>query len=459
MMLDTTLSDRRCSSARLFALSLGLLGAAGCSSGNDGVDPNAPIPGVAELQTTLSNEGITALAAPPTVADELFDLGKALFFDKALSGNMDVSCATCHWPELGSTDQRTLPLGVGGTGLGTARSGGSIVPRNSPSVMNVHTMDEVFWDGRVRRGSTPGSILSPAGAQLTAAMQSALDPNWNVLAAQAMFPPTSRAEMRGQAGQNTIADVADGDFTGIWQALRDRIVAFPGYQTLIAAAYPSTTLSNISFAHLANAIAAFEVRAFTLNDSPFERFVGGDDRALTAEQVRGAREFFGPGNCASCHSGNMFTDGDYHNIGLPQFGPGHGDGAGGNDDFGRENISGNPADRYAFRTPMLRNVELSAPFGRLGQYSTLLGIVDHYRNATNRLQNYLVTNHVSDPTVASAFLENRSDILTTLAGRVSNPRQFDANAIVTFLEALTDPAAEDLSSMIPATVPSGASVR
>ena len=313
-----------------------------------------------ELRSLLQIADMQALPATPQVDAELYDLGHALFFDKVLSGNRDVSCATCHWPDLGSADDRTLPLGVGGVGLGKARTGGAIVPRNSPAILNTHLLDQMFWDGRVEH--SPDGVSTPAGEALTPEMRAILDPRWELLAAQAMFPPTSRHEMRGEIGESELGNIENKNTAEIWDKLTQRLMDIPEYQRMFLAAYPDlTSISEVQFAHAANAIAAFEVKAFAHTDSPFERFVKGDDEALTDHQIEGAREFFGDAGCAQCHSGNTFTDSDFHNIGLPQFGPGKGDGASKLEDFGRERVTGSTADRYQIRTASLLNIALTGP--------------------------------------------------------------------------------------------------
>ena len=443
-----------------FAVSLSM---AACGGGGSSVSPDPapadPVPGAAQLTTVLQADGITAQPAVPTVSDELFALGSALFFDKILSGNHDVSCATCHWPELAAADERTLPRGVGGGAtLGANRATGSIVPRNSPSVLNAHLLVRLFHDGRIEIDGA--DLDTPAGAAFTPAMRSVLDPRWELLAAQALFPVTSREEMRGQNGQNPLANLGDADFTGIWDGLRDRLVAFTAYQTLFLAAYPSLSgIGEIEFAHAANAIAAFEVRAFARTDSAFERFVGGDDQALTEEQVRGALAFYAGNSCARCHSGRAFTDNDFHNIGLPQFGPGKGDGGSGLDDFGRERVTGQGGQRYRFRTSSLLNIELTAPYGRLGQYDDLRSMVLHYTDTAQSLQNYSILDNVTDVDLIGTLLANTNDISTRISNRVRNPRNFDVDAVVAFLQSLTADSARDLSALIPAAVPSGLPVR
>ncbi|MEZ6015290.1 MAG: cytochrome c peroxidase [Planctomycetota bacterium] len=410
-----------------------------------------------QLRVALSNAGVTVPDAPPSVSDELFDLGQALYFDKLISGNQDIACSTCHLATVASIDGRTLPLGVNGTGLGSARINGDMVPRNAPQVLDAHLMGSMFWDARVE--FLPGGALrTPAGAQLTSTMTSVFQPGLELLAAQAMFPPTSRAEMRGAIGENELGDLADNDFTGIWQGIVDRVVAVPAYVTLLQAAYPGLQAVDVHMGHLGNAIAAFEARAFGVADSPLARFLQGDDGALTQPQLTGGLEYFGPAGCAACHRGPNFSDGLFHNVGMAQFGPGKGDGLSGTDDFGRERVTGDPNDRYRFRTPTLLNVELTAPYGHVGQFSTLASIVAHYRDTATSLNTYDIMDHVTEPGLAGTLEGNQVDVLANLSPLVSTPRSFNVQKVVTFLGALTADSARDLSSVMPPSVPSGLTI-
>lgn len=425
-----------------------------CSGGSGDGAPGPATPAqVAQLRFEAGMEGVTTAPPAMSISNELFALGRALFFDKILSGNQDVACSTCHLPSFAGADGRTLPGGVHGVLSGPSRTGGDVVPRNSPSVLNIHLTQTAFWDSRVEM--LPGSMLRTP-APLSMAIQAAFTPGLEVLAAQAMFPPTIREEMRGQPGENTIADLADNDVDGVWTALTARVTAIPAYQTLLGDAYPGVLLGDINFGHLANAIAAFEVRGFDRRNSPFQRFLNGDDDALNAAQVQGGLEFFGPGRCVRCHFGPGFSDSLHHNIGLPQFGPGKGDGASTLDDFGREQVTANNAHRYRFRTPTLLNVELTAPYGRLGQYATLMDIVTHYQDPTNALNTYSMAANVSDPALAGTQLSNETDVLADLSPLLQGPQPgFNAGAIVEFLRTLTADNAIDLSNLVPSSVPSG----
>lgn len=384
----------------------------------------------------------------PSVDDALFALGEVLFFDKILSGNRDVACATCHLPSLGTDDDRALPSGVGGTGLGASRTGGHVIPRNSPALFNLHEYRTMFWDGRVELRD--GGISTPAGL-LPTDMEQVME--FGVVSAQALFPVTSREEMRGESGDNELAALGDDDFQGIWAALMQRLGELPTYVTMFEAAYPETSFTSMSFAHAANAIAAYEVRAFELVDSPFQRFLAGDQNALSPAAQQGRREFM-RARCNECHSGPLLSDFRHHNTGLAQFGPGVGDGAG-RDDFGRERVTGDRADRYEFRTTPLINVRRTGPYGHAGQYATLETFIEHYHEAADELRGYRIEENVDDESLWSTLVDNREAVLQTLDADVRRTPRLNAAAIVAFLN---EASSADTTLPTPTEVPSGLSV-
>jgi cytochrome c peroxidase len=408
---------------------------------------------IAEVRALIAARGITPTPPPPPVSDALYELGQALAFDKILGGNRDISCMTCHHPAVGTDDDRHLPRGAGGHGLGFGRAGGPIIPRNAPALFNLHEYTTMFWDSRVERNAA-GDIVTPAGAQLTAEMKAAL--TFGVVAAQAMFPVVSREEMRGLPGQNEIANIPDGDFQGVWQALMQRLGAIPEYVAMFEAAYPGVPFEDMSFAHAANAIAGFEIRAFAALDSPWEQFVAGDDQALGKAQLQGAKTFFDEG-CGSCHSGRAFSNFRHHNTGLAQLGPGAGAGPTSTDDFGREHVTGAPADRYRFRTTPLVNVALTGPYGHSGQYADLRDFVMHYDDPVRKLQQYDVTEHVYDEDLHSLVVQNRDAVIAGISTSMAGVRfkKKHANKMVSFLEALTAESSLYLWSVVPEHVPSG----
>ncbi|HHH43894.1 MAG TPA: cytochrome-c peroxidase [Gammaproteobacteria bacterium] len=432
-----------------------------------------------------------ALPEPVTDADfrahtpEKVELGRLLMFDKLLSGNRNTSCATCHHSLTDTGDGLSLPVGEGGRGLGVTRDTGSgadaiheRVPRNAPPVFNLgaHEFTRLFYDGRVELDPAyPSGCKTPAGESLPDNLE-------NVLACQAMFPVTSATEMAGQPGENPVADAAAaGDLEAVWALLAARLQdPANGYLAWFQAAFPAgtpnavTVASDITYAHAANAIAAFEGSRWRADNSPFDRYLRGDRKAMSKNALRGMQLFY-RGNrqrghrkatvCADCHSGKFQTDHRFHAIAMPQIGPGKGDGYLGRDDFGREQASGDPADRYSFRTPTLRNVALTAPYGHSGAYNSLRAVVDHHLDAVNALYRYdtgqailpsrddldasdfLVT---GDPASQDAVADAVADELRTM-----HYSEDDIDYIMDFLNALTDPASIDLRRDVPESVPSG----
>ena len=226
---------------------------------------------------------------------------------------------------------------------------------------------------------------------------------------------------------------------------------------LLQAAYPGVALQDFTFAHAGNALAAFEVRAFAHTDSPFERFVRGNDRALTPGQLRGALEFFGQG-CADCHAGGLLSDQEFHNTGMPQIGPGtlsspffFESGW----DMGLATNTGRPEHLFQFRTPSLLNVELTGPWGHAGQFAELADMVAHYEDVELSNLQYDIQSNVIDPALVTMLTPNSDQVLARLDPLLRTPVDLDVDAIVDFLHALTDESARDLSANVPISVPSG----
>lgn len=419
------------------------------------------------LRAALQTQGVTALQPAPAPDPAVAALGQALFFDPELSGNRDVACATCHLTQFGTADGLALPVGVGGTGAGPTRQADPArarVPRNAPDVLyrGATGWITVFWDGRVWGAAQPG-YMTPAGAYLP----SGLD---NLLAAQALFPLTARDEMRGRTGDvdvhgrpNELAEVDDADFDGIWDAIVARLQRVPAYAPLFEAAYPDVAFETIGIAQVANAVAAFEIQLGNAPDSPWDRYLGGDDAALSDSARRGALLFYGSAGCSACHSGSLLTDQRYHNLGVPQIGPGKG--ALQPLDVGRALVSGDPQDMFAFRTPPLRNVALTGPWMHNGAYATLSAVLAQHLDPATSLRNYdaaqlppeLRGSVWTDGTSAGGVLRTAL-VLKTLDPLVRAPRalsETERQDLLAFLDALTDPAVVDLSTQAPATVPSG----
>lgn len=414
-----------------------------------------------ELRAMIRQGGLLPLEPGPEPAPAKVALGRALMFDKELSGNRDISCATCHHPLMHTGDALSLSIGTGGSGLGPERQrgeGSGFIPRNAPEVFNrgLSEWRTMFWDMRLS-GSVGAGFSSPAGNRLPTGLES-------ILAAQAMFPVTSRDEMRGQPGDrdvdgqpNELAMIDDEDLQAIWNALMRRLLAIPDYIELFNAAFPNVATEDLGFQHAANAIAAFEIASWTFLGSPWDRYVAGDEAALPDDAKRGAILFFGAGGCSRCHAGNLLTDQQAHNVGVPQVGPGKG--AEAPRDLGRQRVTGNDADRYAFRTPPLRNVALTGPWMHDGAFTTLRGAVRHTLDPAASLWSY-------DPGQLAFELRETLQgdeatieaILANLDPEVAAPRplsEAEIDDLLAFLDALTDPAALDLGRDIPDFVPSG----
>ena len=398
------------------------------------------------------------------------ELGRALFFDKILSGNRNISCATCHHPLAGTGDDLSLSVGEGGSGLGRDRNLGigphaihERVPRNAPPLYNLGAKEftRLFHDGRVERVSG-GRFRSPVGRQLPSGLDTSL-------AVQAMLPVTSLDEMAGQPGENVIADAANSDrFSGsggVWDLLAKRLQKNPEYVRLFKAAYPGKIRSSnqITFVHAANALAAYEEAAFRTVESPFDQYLRGDRHVMSDVAVKGMNLFYGKAKCSTCHSGKFQTDHKFHSIALPQIGPGKGDGYRDLDDFGRESVTGKRADRYKFRTPTLRNVTITGPWGHDGAYSSLEAIIRHHLDPETSLNNYS-TNQSSMPWRSDlankdfSLYYNRSsrqDLAKSSTIQKVNLTDMEIAELLAFLSSLTDPRATQLHGEIPSSVPSG----
>ncbi len=413
------------------------------------------------LRHVLKQYKVEKLPQPVPANPAKVALGRVLFFDKILSGNKDVSCATCHHPGLRSGDSLALSIGVGGSGLGLWRKmgeGRTRIPRNSPEIFNRgasewHTM---FWDSRVS-GTVATGFKTPADEKLPEGFD-------NVLAVQAMFPVTSREEMRGEIGdkdifneQNELALISDAVPQSVWQAIMERLLAIPEYQELFKAAYPDTPKENLGFQHAANAIAAFEIEAFTFTNSPWDRYLAGNNKSISNAAKRGALLFYGDANCVACHSGTLMTDQKHHNIGIPQFGPGKENAI--PFDIGRFAETGDKLDRFAFRTPPLRNVALTGPWMHNGAYYRLEDAIAHHFDAAKALRQY--DSKQLEPELQETYKgeeQTLERILETLDPLVATPGALEDNELqdlMAFLSTLTDPATLQLNVHIPPKVPSG----
>ena len=435
------------------------------------------------------------------------ELGRLLFFDKILSGNRNIACATCHHPTLGSGDGLPLSLGEGAAGLGKHRRVTAEapvlgrVPRNAQPLyfLGAREFARLYHDGRVEpdpHKNWPSGFWSPAREDLPAGLD-------NVLAVQALFPVISKVEMAGHKGENEVADAVALDILsgpdGAWARLARRLQGIPAYVSLFKAAYPEISKADqITMVHAANAIAAFEATAFRADDSPFDRYLRSrDQRFLSPAAQHGMKLFYSKAGCARCHSGKFQTDQKFHAIAMPQIGPGKNDGfdrsywqetgfPGRLEDHGRSRVTGRSEDRYKFRTPSLRNVELTGPWGHAGAYRTLEAVVRHHLDPAGSLRRFdpkIVALPAIDHVIERTARGSRLDYRPVNPARLADYRRRDSwvqsrpalkakliaanqlppkllsdkavSDLVAFLKALTDPRSRDRRDLVPARVPSG----
>ena len=396
------------------------------------------------------------------------ELGRLLFYDPILSGNQNIACGTCHNHDLGTGDGLALGIGEGGMGLGPERSAGvgadrikKRIPRNALPLWNLGARDirVLFHDGRLSLGDDyDNGFNSPAEERLPEGLT-------GILAAQALFPLAAQFEMAGNPKENEVAGALHDRIDYVWPILAQRVRAIAEYGELFLAAFADlTSVEAIDISHIANAIGAFIGSEWRSFDSAYDRWLTGDDTALNPAAQRGRDLFYGKGNCASCHSGKFFSDQDFHALALPHFGPGR---TRMFDpmvrDLGRMGESDDLADAYRFRTPMLRNVVLTAPYGHNGAYATLDGIVRHHLQPQQSLQAWQPTDVdlPEVPWLAAADFVALQDRLERqrLMARVDiapvNLADAEVDDLIAFLHALTGGASVDGRLGKPKTVPSG----
>ena len=288
------------------------------------------------------------------------------------------------------------------------------------------------------------------------------------LAIQAMFPVVSRTEMAGHPLANEVAATFDRlrppqalQMIEAWDRLVRRLQQIPEYVEQFKTAFDDIEeTDDIEFVHAANAIAAFETVAFRADQSPFDMYLRGRRDALADDQLRGLRIFYGKGHCARCHYGVFQTDLQFHAIGIPPIGEGKQDGIRRLDDYGRQNVTFRLEDRYRFRTPSLRNVALTAPYGHSGAYATIEAVVAHHLDPKAALAGF-DTNQVVLPRRSPRDFEITTNTVTHahLVGALTiepvTLRDDEFQDVIAFLHSLTDPASVDLTSHIPPSVPSG----
>ena len=275
-----------------------------------------PKPNVDESVYAEGFEDIGTLGEVPFPANnpyskEKADLGKVLFFDPRLSNSNQISCANCHDPEFNWGDGRRIAYGED-------RQLGN---RNSPSLMNVAYQKVMFWDGRAE-----------------------------TLEEQAAFPIKDTKEM------NSHIDFAT-----------KRIAKIKGYKELFKEAFGDDKVTN---KRILQAIATFE-RTILSPKTRFDKFIAGDSKQLTDQEVQGLHLFRTKARCINCHNTALFSDGQFHNIGLTYYGRQY-------EDLGRYNVTKLAKNVGEFKTPSLREVSQNAPYMHNGLFPNIRGVLNMY---------------------------------------------------------------------------------
>lgn len=262
------------------------------------------------------------VSRPPGVASDAAGraqvmLGRRLFFDQQLSVDGTMSCATCHEPARSFSDGRARARGRDGTAL----------QRNTPAIWNLAWAKSLFWDGR------SGTLEEQARVPLE--------------------------------HPNELSLGVDGAVA--------RLSTIPVYRTAFARAFPQPPAgaSPVTAERVLAAIATYE-RSLVSPRTRFDRWIAGDDRALTAVEIDGFRLFAGKARCLACHGGWRFTDERFHDIGLHSSDPGRG------------GVPGFTGDQRRFKTPSLRELTRTAPYMHDGSLSDLDAVVRHYAGALDR---------------------------------------------------------------------------
>lgn len=398
-------------------------------------------------------------------------LGQALFFDPVLSGPRNVSCSTCHILSYGLTDGLPRSIGVAGTGVGSSRrlSNGLLVhPRRSLDLWNRdnNAVSSFFWDGHVEvLDSTKRIFRSPMGSDLPRGFQ-------NAMAVQAVVPITVPDEMLGTYGSrssstlpmphaNQIDDlVTQRSYTSVaammqsvYHRLLRRLLGLDSkpypwqdeYRQMFAKAYPPKPVSKISIVDIGNAIAHYEEMAFAANASPWDHYIAGETNVISEEAKAGAIIFYGRGRCAACHSGQLFSDFKYHSIGIFSKIVVNGKLV---NDYGRWLVTRSEQDKFAFRTPPLRNVTRRPLYFHDGSTSGIYATLVRHVNPLARAGGY---NPDGSFSLDRGQIQSVSPLLTTEKIRLSAG---DIEALIAFLTTLESQTRDD-AQIIPRHVPSG----
>lgn len=314
-------------------------------------DAAAPAqPTLAELKADFARPKTTPFPSDDPYSKAKAHLGELLFWDPILSGSGTQSCASCHNPGLSWTDG--LRLGVGTQAMKT----------HTPTMLNIAWAPVLGWDGH--------------------------------------FPSLEAVAFAGPITNPGIMNRKPADLI---QALS----AIPGYRAAFAAAFSDHAITQ---AHIAEALATFE-RTIVSGQAPFDRWIAGDENAISAQAKHGFALFTGKAGCANCHIGWAFTDEGFYDVGTAT-----------GDDIGRARLFPNTVKlKYAFKVPTLRDVARRAPYMHNGSEATLTDVIDLYdRGGIDRPSraDFIKPLHLT--------VEEKADLIAFLDTLTSDPKPTDS---------------------------------
>lgn len=307
-----------------------------------------------DLKDTYKRPLTIPFAGVTAYSPQLATLGKMMFFDPRLSGAKNMNCASCHNPSFGYEVPVKQAIGAANTPLG----------RQAPTILNMAWVSPHFWDGRAK-----------------------------TLEEQAAGPITAPVEMNGK-----------------FEEIVPTLEGIAHYKEWFEKLFPGKGVTKNT---ILTAIATYE-RTVVSGWSPFDRWVDGDEKAISEAAKKGFDLFTGTARCSACHTGWNFTDNKFHDIGLET------------DDVGRAKLEPeNPKAKYAFKTPGLRNTAYRAPFMHNGSLQTLEDVVVHY-----------VGGGVERPSLSTEM-----EVIPLSAGDIKN--------LVEFLKTLTAEKQETAMPILP----------
>lgn len=431
------------------------------------------------------------------VNSELARIGQLLWFDTIGGLHDDNTCGGCHAPATGFGDPLSIAVGIQSNLIVGHSREGPHNQRRTPKALNIAFFPALMWNGRFNSlsgdpfdNSQGFKFPAPEGITRFPANDAVIK---YLAQAQAEMPPTELTEVAGYTGTKgtpyslgplfdqfddgkgarlAIPDAESFRNDPIRGAVLDRLNGTETYRKLFGKVFTSVADgAPIDISMFGRAIAEFEF-TLTFADAPIDRFARGEKDAMTLAQKRGALLFFKKGNCIACHAvsgkaNEMFSDFEEHNIGVPQispeFGVGKGnvifDGPNQNEDFGLEQVTGDPHDRYRFRTAPLRNLAAQSAFFHNGCFTRLEDAIRHHLDVYGSARSY-------DPKRAGVERDLRNlgpiePVLMTLDPQLQTPilltdDEFD-DLVIFIRDGLQDKRVrrKNLCALIPESVPSG----